>query len=148
MHIHHTLRWDGTTGHSFDKPITLTVFLIQQSWVMFLFWVQKMVSQIKPQFLSEQFQAPCEKVMESCTAWCKILPFCAKPIMRESRHFEPAWLKREEKKTNFGYLATLQFRTFTMLLHTTRNLDRSWTLKNEWYVAIKVYHFWEIFVSL
>ena len=82
-----------------------------------------MVSQIKPQFLSEKFQAPCEKVMES--AWCKILPFCAKTIMRESRNFEPAWLKREEKKSNFGYLATFQFHTFTMLLHATRSLDGS-----------------------
>ena len=88
-------------------------------------YAQKMVSQIKPRFLSEQFQAPCEKVMESCTAQCKILPFCAKTFMRESCNFDPAWLKREEKKTNFGYLPTFQFRTFTMPLHATVSLDGS-----------------------
>jgi len=111
-------------------------------------YIQKMVSHIKPQFLSEQFQAPCEKVMESCTARCKILPFCAKTIMRESRKFDPASLKREEKKkNNFGYLVTFRIHTFTMLLHTIRSLDGSWTLKDEWYVAIKVYYSWEIFVS-
>ena len=30
----------------------------------------------------------CEKVMGWCTAQCKMLPFCAKAIVKESRNFE------------------------------------------------------------
>ena len=63
-----------------------------------------MVSQIKPQLLSEQFQAPCEKVMDSCTAWCKILLFCAKTIMIRISQFWSSLVKERREEENQFWL--------------------------------------------
>jgi len=44
-------------------------------------------------------------------AQCKMLPFCAKAIIKESCNFE----LEEEKESDFGRLVTLWFGTFIML---------------------------------
>ena len=44
-----------------------------------------------------------------CTAQCKMLLFCAKTIVKESRNFELARLKKKKKKKkekHFGRLVT------------------------------------------
>jgi len=49
-----------------------------------------------------------------------MLLFCAKTIVKESRKFELARLKKKEKKEkHFGRLATFWFSTFAMLFSTT-----------------------------
>ena len=51
-----------------------------------------------------------------CTAQLKMLLFCAKTIVKESRKFELARLKKKKKKEkHFGRLVTLWFGTFAML---------------------------------
>jgi len=45
-----------------------------------------------------------------------MLLFCAKPIVKESRKFELARLKKKEK--HFGRLVTFWFGTFAMFLAT------------------------------
>jgi len=50
----------------------------------------------------------CEKVMGWCTARCKMLPFCAKTIMKESCNFELARLKKKKKKERKTFLAVWQ----------------------------------------
>jgi len=51
-----------------------------------------------------------------CTAQWKMLLFCAKTIVKESRKFELARLKKKKKKEKHsGDLATFWFGTFTML---------------------------------
>jgi len=46
-----------------------------------------------------------------------MLLFCAKTVVKESREFEPARLKKKEK--HFGRLATFWFGTFAMLFSAT-----------------------------
>ena len=56
-----------------------------------------------------------------CTAQWKMLLFCTKTIVKESRKFELARLKKKKKKKkekHFGRLATFWFGTFTMLFST------------------------------
>ena len=57
-----------------------------------------------------------------------MLLFCAKTIVKESRKFELAHLKKKKKKKKkkkmmmmmiFGYLATFWFGTFAMLFSST-----------------------------
>jgi len=54
-----------------------------------------------------------------------MLLFCAKTIMKESRRFELAHLKKKKKKKerkkekHFGRLATFWFGTFAMLFSAT-----------------------------
>jgi len=43
----------------------------------------------------------CEKVMGWCTARCKMLLFCAKTVVKESRNFEPAHLKKKKERKTF-----------------------------------------------
>ena len=62
-----------------------------------------MASQRKPQFFSERFELPrvtsnLEKTMGWCSAQWKILLFCVKTIMKESRKFELARVKEKKKK--------------------------------------------------
>ena len=63
----------------------------------------------------------CKKAMGWCTAQWKMLLFCAKTIVKESRKFELARLKKKKKKKkkkkekHFGRLATFWFGTFAML---------------------------------
>ena len=56
-----------------------------------------------------------------CTAQCKMLLFCVKAIVKESRKFELARLKKKKKKKekHFGRLATFWFGTFAMLFSAT-----------------------------
>jgi len=59
-----------------------------------------------------------------CTAQRKMLLFCAKTIVKESRRFELAHLKKKKKKKkkkekHFGSLATFWFGTFAMLFSAT-----------------------------
>ena len=51
-----------------------------------------------------------------CTAQRKMLLFCAKTIVEESRKFELARLKKKKKKKekHFGRLVTFWFGTFAM----------------------------------
>jgi len=48
-----------------------------------------------------------------------MLLFCAKTIVKESRKFELARLKKKKKEKDFGHLATFWFGTFTMLFSAT-----------------------------
>jgi len=41
------------------------------------------------------------------TAHCKMLLFCVKTIVKESRNFELAHLKKKKNEKHFGHLATL-----------------------------------------
>ena len=83
-----------------------------------------------------------------CTAQWKMLLFCAKTIMKESRKFELARLKKKKKKKkrkkkkkkkrkkkkkekHFGCLATFWFGTFAMLLAPLGVLFVMKTLKDE-----------------
>ena len=79
-----------------------------------------------------------KKVMGWCTAQWKMLLFCAKTIMKESRKFELARLKKKKKKRkkkkkekHFGCLATFWFGTFAMLLAPLGVLFVMKTLKDE-----------------
>jgi len=77
---------------------------------------EKMASQRKPPFFSERFKPPretsnLEKAMDWCTAQWKMLLFCAKTSMKESRKFELTRLKKKKKnekkkEKHFGCLAT------------------------------------------
>ena len=61
-----------------------------------------------------------KKAMGWCTTQWKMLLFCAKTIVKESRKFELAHLKKKKKKEkHFGRLATFWFGTFAMLFSTT-----------------------------
>jgi len=48
-----------------------------------------------------------------------MLLFCAKTIVKESRKFELARLKKKKNKKHFGRLATFWFGTFAMLFSAT-----------------------------
>ena len=55
-----------------------------------------------------------------CTAQWKMLLFCAKTIVKESRKFEQARLKKKKKKEkHFGRLVTFWFGTFAMHFSAT-----------------------------
>jgi len=48
-----------------------------------------------------------------------MLLYCAKTIVKESRKFELARLKKKKKGKHFGCLVTLWFGTFAMLFSAT-----------------------------
>ena len=73
-----------------------------------------------------------------CTAWCKILLFCVKTIMKESHNFELARLKKKERK-NFVCLVTFWFGTFAMLFRAAGRVVGHEVLENKWYIVIKGY---------
>jgi len=66
-----------------------------------------------------------KKAMGWCTAQWKMLLFCAKTIVKESRKFELACLKKKKKKKkkekekHFGRLVAFWFGTFAMLFTAT-----------------------------
>jgi len=63
-----------------------------------------------------------------------MLPFCAKTIVKESRKFELACLKKKKKKKkekHFGRLATFWFGTFAMHFSAIGLFFVMKTLKNE-----------------
>ena len=82
------------------------------------------------------------KAMGWCTARWKMLLFCAKTIVKESRKFELARLKKKKKKEkkkkkkkekHFGRLVTFWFGTFAMLFSATgcvvrHKNTRRWTV--------------------
>ena len=59
-----------------------------------------------------------KKAMGWCTTQWKMLLFCAKTIVKESRKFELARLKKKKEK-HFGRLATFRFGAFAMLFSAT-----------------------------
>ena len=63
-----------------------------------------------------------------------MLLFCAKTIVKESRKFELARLKKKKKKKekHFGRLATFWFATFAMLLAPLGVFFVMKTLEDEW----------------
>ena len=80
-----------------------------------------------------------KKAMGWCTAQWKMLQFCAKTIVKESRKFELARLKKKKKKKkkkktekHFGCLVTFWFGTFAMLFSATgwvfHENARRWTV--------------------
>jgi len=66
----------------------------------------------------------CEKVMGWCTTQCKMLLFCVKTIMRESRNFELTRLKKKEK--------TFWPSAGDFLVCATRRVIGNEAFKNEW----------------
>jgi len=75
-----------------------------------------------------------KKAMGWCSAQWKMLLFYAKTIVKESRKFELARLKKKKKKEkHFGHLATFWFGTFAMLFSATgcvvhHENTRRWTV--------------------
>ena len=68
---------------------------------------------------------PWTKAMGWCTAQWKMLLFCAKTIVKESRKFELACLKKKKRKEkHFGRLVTFWFGTFSMPFSATRCVFR------------------------
>ena len=64
-----------------------------------------------------------------CTAQCiKMLLFCTKTIMKVSRNFELACLKKKEKKN----VLAVQFGTFTMFFMPLGVLFIMETLEDKW----------------
>ena len=67
-----------------------------------------------------------------------MLLFCVKTIMKESRNFEVAHLKKKKKKKkkkeekHFGCLVTFWFGIFVMLFCPTRHVVGHEALKNKW----------------
>jgi len=69
-----------------------------------------------------------------CIAQCKMLLFCAKTIVKESREFELARLtkkkkkrkKKKKKEKHFGRLVTFWFGIFAMLFSAT-----GWIFRHE-----------------
>ena len=61
----------------------------------------------------------CKKAMGWCTAQRKMLLFCAKTIVKDSRNFELARLKEKKKEKHFGHLVAFWFSTFAMLFSAT-----------------------------
>jgi len=61
---------------------------------------EKMASQRKPYFFSERFEPPCQTSnLEKAMGWCTaMLLFCAKTIVKESRKFELACLKKNTRR--------------------------------------------------
>jgi len=55
---------------------------------------------------------------EKAMGWCTMLPFCTKTIVKESRKFELARLKKKKEK-HFGRRATFRFGTLAMLFSAT-----------------------------
>ena len=72
-----------------------------------------------------------KKAMGWCTVQWKMLLFCAKTIVKESRKFELAHLKKKKKEKHFGGLVTFWFGTFAMLLAPMGVLFVMKTLENE-----------------
>ena len=78
-----------------------------------------------------------KKAMGWCTTQWKMLLFCAKTIVKESRKFELACLKKKKKKKkekHFGCLATFWFGAFAMLCSATGRVfchenTRKWTVR-------------------
>ena len=75
-----------------------------------------------------------------------MLLLCVETIVKESRNFELARLKkkkekeRKKKEKHFGHLATFWFGTFVMLFCTTRRVVGYEALEKE-YIVIKAYKF-------
>ena len=73
-----------------------------------------------------------KKAMGWCTTQWKMLLFCAKTIVKESRKFELARLKKKKEK-QFGRPVTFRFDTFAMLFCATGHVfrhenTRRWTV--------------------
>jgi len=71
------------------------------------------------------------------TAQCKMLPFCAKAIVKSHAISKLAHLK----KKHIVHLATFWFSTFVMHFRITRCVVGHEVLKNKWYIVIKAYKF-------
>jgi len=69
-----------------------------------------------------------KKVMDWCTAQWKMLLFCVKALMKESRKFE---LAHQKKKKILAVLATFWFGTFAMLFSAMGVLFVVKTLEDE-----------------
>ena len=64
--------------------------------------------------------------------------FCMKAIMKESRNFELAHLKKKKMKEKLlGCVVTSWFHTFAMLICFTECIVGHETLNGEWQVVIK-----------
>ena len=76
----------------------------------------------------------CEKVMGWCTAQCKMLLFCAKTVVKESRNFELAHLKKKKKKERKTFWLSSNFlvQYFHNAFTATRHVVGHETLENEW----------------
>ena len=93
-----------------------------------------------------------KKAMGWCTAQWKMLLFCAKTIVNESRKFELARLKKKKKKKkekekHFRRLVAFWFGTFAMLFSATGCVvhhvnTRRWMVGC--YNRLWVWRFWEI----
>ena len=131
------------------SPRTWTVFLIQQSCVIITFSLLSDLCacvHVKKKWRHKGSHSSSvsgsnrlvwlqtwKKAMGWCITQWKMLLFCAKTILKESRKFELACLKKKKKEKHFGRLATFWFGTFAMLFSATRCVfrhenARKWTI--------------------
>ena len=78
----------------------------------------------------------CEKAMGWCTGPCKILLFCVKTIVEESRNFELACLKKKKERKTFwpsdDFLVQYFHNAFSHYILGVLLVMK--TLENEWYI--------------
>ena len=67
-----------------------------------------------------------KKAMGWCTAQWKMLPFCAKTILKESHKFEIACLKKKKKEKHFGHPETFWFWFFRDACFVCHKNTRRW----------------------
>jgi len=67
-----------------------------------------------------------------CTAQWKMLLFCARTVVRESRKFELARLKKKKERNYYGHLVTFWFGLSQCFLASLGMLLVMKTLEDEW----------------
>jgi len=84
------------------------------------------------------------------TAQCKMLLFCTRTIVKESRNFERKNERKKERKKertkeeeekHFGHFAAFWIGTFMIVFCATRVLLVMKTLDDGWYVVTNTYKF-------
>ena len=125
--------------HSLHTAVP-TVFLIQQSCVIVTFhckMIMHMCTREEKRRLKGSHSSSVsgsnaretsnagKKAMAWCTAQLKMLLFCTKTIVKQSRKLELPHLKKKKEK-HFGCLATFWFGTFAMLFSTHWVCCSSW----------------------
>ena len=99
-----------------------------------MWFVRMRTREEKNDVVKEAILQAWKKAMGWFTAQWKMLLFCAKTIVKESRKFELARLKKKKKVKHFGRLVTFWFGTFAMLFSATgcvvrHENTRRWTVE-------------------
>jgi len=128
------------TNHISDSAIlsnNYVIFLLSDSCACVQ--MKKTASQMKPYSSSVtglkclvRLQC-CEKVLHLCTSQCKLMLFCVKTTVKESRNFQLAvWRRGKKQRKIFGCLANFWFSSSWCFLLPLCMLLVTKTLKDEW----------------